>query len=291
MAIAPPRPPLPLILLRLGRVSNLPTVWTNVLAGTVLAGSQWQSWHLAAALLAMSFFYIAGMYLNDYFDRAVDARERPGRPIPAGYIAAEAVALTGLALLAGGILLLATAGILSALIAVVLAATIVGYDLHHKTNPLAPVVMGSCRALVYCGAAAAAAGSVPPLVAAAALALLAYVAGLTYAARLESLNRVDSLWPLLALAAPMVLALPAFQHGPLAIAIYLALVGATAYSVYLLAKRPFAAAVPTAVAWLIAAVSLVDAALLASVGASVAALVALAGFAATLVLQRYIAGT
>ena len=27
----------------LGRVSNLPTVWTNVLAGVVLAGGEWQA--------------------------------------------------------------------------------------------------------------------------------------------------------------------------------------------------------------------------------------------------------
>ena len=40
-------------------------------------------------LLAMSLFYVGGMYLNDYFDRAIDARERPERPIPAGDISAE----------------------------------------------------------------------------------------------------------------------------------------------------------------------------------------------------------
>ncbi len=70
-------------LLKLGRVSNLPTVWTNVLAGTVLAAGTVQSWRTGLVLLAMSLFYVGGMYLNDYFDRAIDARERPQRPIPA----------------------------------------------------------------------------------------------------------------------------------------------------------------------------------------------------------------
>ena len=78
-------------LLKLGRVSNLPTVWTNVLAGTVLAGGDWRSGRIGFVLIAMSLFYIGGMYLNDYFDRAVDARERPTRPIPAGDISAAAV--------------------------------------------------------------------------------------------------------------------------------------------------------------------------------------------------------
>src|SRR5262249_30013757 len=97
-------------LLKLGRVSNLPTVWTNVLAGTVLAGGDWRDGRFGIVLVAMSVFYIGGMYLNDYFDRAVDARERPTRPIPAGEISAAAVAAAGAAMLASAIALMAAAG-------------------------------------------------------------------------------------------------------------------------------------------------------------------------------------
>src|SRR5262249_62429462 len=82
-------------LARLGRVSNLPTVWTNVLAATVLAGGDWQSVRTGGVLAAMSLFYVGGMYLNDFFDRALDARERPGRPIPAGDLSAGVVAAIG----------------------------------------------------------------------------------------------------------------------------------------------------------------------------------------------------
>ena len=60
--------------------------------------------------------------------------------------------------------------------------------------------MGACRALVY-GATAALAGSVPTFVAVSAVAIAAYVAGLTYAARQESLDKIGNLWPLLMLAA------------------------------------------------------------------------------------------
>jgi hypothetical protein len=278
-------------LLRLGRVSNLPTVWTNVLAGTVLVGAEWRSWKTGAVLIAMSLFYVGGMYLNDYFDRSVDARERPERPIPAGEIAAEAVALCGFGLLLAGIVVLLLLGSGAALAGVLLALAIVGYDAFHKGNPLAPLVMGLCRALVYAGAAAAAVGSVNDTVLLAALALLAYVAGLTYAARQENLDQVGNLWPLVLMAAPLALALPAVAQGPIALAIYLALVGWTAYGVYLLAKRPFAGAVSRAVAFFIAGISLVDAALMAGAGAIAAALIATAGFGATLLLQRSIAGT
>lgn len=72
------------VALRLGRVSNLPTVWTNALAGAALAGGEpWQA-AMLPLLLALSLFYVGGMYLNDAFDRDIDARERPARPIPAG---------------------------------------------------------------------------------------------------------------------------------------------------------------------------------------------------------------
>ena len=67
------------VALRLGRVSNLPTVWTNVLAGTVLAGSIPTPFPMGLLLLAISLFYVAGMYLNDAFDRQFDASEENER--------------------------------------------------------------------------------------------------------------------------------------------------------------------------------------------------------------------
>jgi 4-hydroxybenzoate polyprenyltransferase len=282
---------LPATLLKLGRISNLPTVWTNVLAGTVLAGGAAEDRRVALVALAMSFLYVGGMYLNDYYDRGIDARERPTRPIPAGDISASVVAIIGFALLAAGIALLALTGIAAAAVGLALVLAIVGYDAFHKGNPVAPVVMGLCRALVYAGAAAAASGTVSAAVIVAGFAMLAFVAGITFAARQERLDRVENLWPLLALAVPIALTVPAYSHGVLAAYVHLALTAAVVYAVYLLAKRPTPAAVPHAVVTLIAGISLVDAAFLASVGAVNAALSAVAGFAATVLLQRYVAGT
>lgn len=282
--------PSPVTLMRLGRVSNLPTVWTNVLAGAVLAGADPRDIRLGAVLLAMSLFYVGGMYLNDYFDRAIDARERPERPIPAGAIAAHAVATIGFGLIAAGLLVMVTTGAIAALLALLLGGAIVAYDLHHKGNPFAPVVMGACRALVYCGAGAALGGDAGA-VAIAAVASGAYVAGLTYAARQESLDRVGNLWPLILLAAPFVVAIGALRNGAGAIAIYLLAAGWAAAAVWLLARRPMAGAVSRAVGWLIAGISLCDSALMASAGALIPALAGIVGFSATLLAQRYIAGT
>lgn len=65
------------VALRLGRVSNVPTVWTNVAAGVALSGAGFSVGIVAGLMLALSLFYIGGMYLNDAFDRDIDARERP----------------------------------------------------------------------------------------------------------------------------------------------------------------------------------------------------------------------
>ena len=282
----------PATLLRLGRVSNLPTVWTNVLAGAVLAGGDWRSWRLGFVLLAMSLFYVGGMYLNDYFDRSIDARERPERPIPSGAISAGAVGAIGLGLLGGGFILIAAAGtFMETALAALLVGAIVAYDFHHKNNPLAPIAMGACRALVYATTAAALTGSVSMFVVVAGTAIAAYVAGLTYAARQESLNEIGNLWPLALLVVPTLVAAGAFRQELDAIAIYLLHVGWTGAAVYLLAKPLAAGTVSRAVGWLIAGISLCDAALLASIGAVIPALVAVGGFFCTLVSQKYIAGT
>jgi 4-hydroxybenzoate polyprenyltransferase len=278
-------------LLKLGRVSNLPTVWTNVLAGTVLAGGNPWSARTCIVVLAMSLFYVGGMFLNDYCDRNVDALERPRRPIPAGEISEKVVAAIGLALLAAGMTLVAMFGVMAAAVGLALALAILGYDFYHKRNPVAPIIMGLCRALVYCAAASAAVGGVSGTVGTAAGAVLAFTAGLTYAAQQENLDRIGNLWPLLLLAVPMIVSLPALGHGILAVVVYLGLAVCVCYAVYLLARLPVLGSVPRAVGYLIAGISLVDAALLASADAIVPALIAGAGFAATLLLQKYIPGT
>jgi 4-hydroxybenzoate polyprenyltransferase len=164
--------------LRLGRVSNLPTVWSNVIAGTALAGGA--PWGIVAVLAAaMSALYVGGMYLNDAFDRNIDAAQRPSRPIPAGEVSSQTVFAIGFGLLAAGVVLLATFGWQAGLVGLILAGAVVLYDWHHKGNPLGPFIMGFCRALVYVGAAAALGAALAGPVLIGAAILLAYVAGLT----------------------------------------------------------------------------------------------------------------
>lgn len=285
------------VYLRLGRVSNLPTVWTNVLAGTILGGGSaaLQPRTLIAGA-AISAFYVAGMYLNDAFDRAIDARERPRRPIPAGDINPVTVFAIGFSLLALGLLGLMLCGAAALLAGMLLAATIVVYDIWHKGNPCSPLVMGACRALVYLTAAAVA-GGLPALMQLglplAAAAVLAHIAGLSYAAKQEALDRVERYWPLALLALPLLLYMPA---GPAAAAWPLllplaALALADMAALRLLVRRQ-AGDVPQAVAQLIAATALLDAAVIATAGGGTGAvLLCLTAYAATRLLQRVIPGT
>lgn len=303
------------IYLRLGRVSNLPTVWTNVLAGAIVAGSitgrPLSIIHTLLVMLAISAFYCAGMYLNDAFDREIDARERPGRPIPSGQISARAVFAIGFVLQVAGIAILSYYGTWAIVCGCALAATILLYNVWHKGNPLSPLIMGLCRALVYFVAAASVmmvelttsaehllknTGLFNTTVVLAALAIWAHVVGLTYAAKQESLNRLGSLWPLLILALPVLLygsrSVTSWTDGGLALLMLLALIAADIIAVRLLITRHIAGAVPKAVAQLIAATSLLDALVIAIAGGGVAAAAfCLCAFVMTRVLQRVIPGT
>ena len=287
------------IALQLGRVSNLPTVWSNVLVGTVLAGGQ--PWRPATlfVLLAVSLLYVGGMYLNDAFDRDVDALERPTRPIPAGLVAANTVFAAGFGMLLVGITLAMLAAGMAVpetmwrpvLASVALAAAIVFYDWNHKENALSPFFMGLCRMLAYLTAGYAAASQPGPALFAAALVSLCYLIGLTYIAKQEAHDRIGNLWPLIFLAAPLVYALTQIWNAPVAVTIVAALLLAWVLRALSFLRRRRQGDVPRAVVSLIAGISLVDALFLAAEGALLASLVAVLCFIATLLTQRWVSGT
>ncbi|NKC11354.1 MAG: hypothetical protein GKR94_03860 [Gammaproteobacteria bacterium] len=284
--------------LQLGRVSNLPTVWSNVAAGAALAGALIPDLRLLAVLVAMTLFYEAGMYLNDAFDREIDAIERPERPIPSGRISATAVFCTGFALMALAVACLWAAGVLAPggtgwlgpLSALALAAAIVLYDAWHKNNPLSPFLMGICRMLVYVVAALVMVESLPAKVLEGAAVLLAYLIGLTYVAKQENLVSFKGGWPLLFLACPIVYFPFLAWATPSGIVIYIGLVLWIGYALTIL-LRPTPGHVPKAVISLIAGISLIDALFVVVGGHPVMAWGCVSAFAATLLLQRLVSGT
>jgi 4-hydroxybenzoate polyprenyltransferase len=127
---------------------RLPAVLTvpgDTLVGAATGGCVLRPPRVAALASASACLYLAGMALNDYADRDVDARERPNRPIPSGRVEPRFALRLAQGLTAAGITLAATEGALK--IAVPLAGTVWAYDLLAKNGPAGPLVMAAARSL------------------------------------------------------------------------------------------------------------------------------------------------
>jgi hypothetical protein len=176
------------------------TVPGDTLAGAAAAGrlgrrSAPRSIARSATLpLASVSLYWAGMALNDWADRELDAVERPERPIPSGRVRpGEALGLAA-GLTAAGVGLAALAGGRpAARTATALAGVVWAYDTVLKEGPAGPVAMAAARGLdVLLGA-----GSTPR----AALAPAALMAGHTAGVTLLSRGEVHGASPVTARAA------------------------------------------------------------------------------------------
>jgi UbiA prenyltransferase family len=156
----------------LAELVRLPAVLTvpgDTLAGAAAAGWPFgrRTWALPIASVCL---YWAGMALNDYADRDVDAVERPERPIPSGRVLPRQALALAAGLTAAGVGAAAAAGGRRALrVAVPLAATVWAYDLVIKRTALGPVAMATARGLdVLLGGAGEAHRAALPMAAVAA---------------------------------------------------------------------------------------------------------------------------
>ena len=170
--------------LELLRPPNVVTAIADILAGYAVAG-RGQGARLPWLLAATACLYAGGVVLNDYFDRALDAAERPERPIPSGRVPAGAAGALGGALLFAGVALAFGATTAAGSVALGLAACILLYDGIAKRHAFAgPIVMGFCRGLnLVLGMAA-----VPAALAgrwSVALLSVAYIAAVTMVSRGE----------------------------------------------------------------------------------------------------------
>ncbi len=138
-------------LLRLPALFSVPG---DALAGAAAAGAR-PGAHTLLAIGSSLCLYEAGMALNDWADRDVDAVERPHRPLPSGRIRPSAALTAACALTAAGLALASRAGRPALTVAAPLAATVWAYDLGLKHTPAGPVAMGAARGLdLLLGAAA-----------------------------------------------------------------------------------------------------------------------------------------
>jgi 4-hydroxybenzoate polyprenyltransferase len=273
----------------LARISNSPTVLSNVLAGAAVAGMAEPYATVFLLAVALVLFYTAGMFLNDLCDYAVDRRERPERPLPAGIVSRLEATLVVAALFGTGAALLFYVGQASFLSGMLLVAVIVLYDLWHKTNPLSPLVMAGTRVLVYLTAFLAFSSQVSGSLVSAGALLALYVVGLTYIAKSETGPAMIKFWPAAVLFLPA--AYFAFQALSAAmLPLLLLFTGWVAYSISFVYRKK-GRNIGGAIGRLIAGIALYDSLVLAAAGALSNAALAIAAFAATLLLQRYVRGT
>src|SRR5215475_15877902 len=102
--------PLLRTLLALSRACNLPTVWSNCLAGWWLGGGGPLE-RLPFLISGATCCYLGGAFLNDVWDADYDAQHRRTRPIPAAAISIHTVAIIGMISLMLGLASLSCLGI------------------------------------------------------------------------------------------------------------------------------------------------------------------------------------
>lgn len=168
--------------LTMTRPANVVTALADVLAGAAAAGV---SAGLPGLLLATAALYAGGVVLNDVFDAALDAVERPERPIPDGRVSRTGAAMLGGGLLILGVLAAGSVSTASMAVAAAVAGMVLLYDIWAKHQFFSgPLAMGGCRGLnLMLGVSAAPAllGVLWPL----ALLPIAYIAAITAISRGE----------------------------------------------------------------------------------------------------------
>jgi 4-hydroxybenzoate polyprenyltransferase len=290
--------------LELARLSNSPTIVSNVLVGaaiahhgqpTAFADMPWPT--IALVTLAMLLFYVGGMAMNDAVDARIDRHERPNRPIPSGRISPRAAWTYIVITFALALAILASCGIAPVILGTILLLTITLYNILHKHFPPSIMLMGLCRMLVYLTAASAMLwpleleSALPP-----AIAITFYVAIVTFIARGESgapsaatinISRRLAMLIVLIAVAPSIVIFP--DHvGPLIVSV-LALIGwLVLLQRHLLQTPPRIK--PAIMGWL-AGICLLDAFYLTLLDQPLFAAIAGACFVVTILAHRAIAGT
>jgi 4-hydroxybenzoate polyprenyltransferase len=100
-----------------------------------------------ATLGASACLYASGIVWNDYFDRKIDAVERPDRPIPSGAVPEHLARMLAIGLMVMGLALGWLASPSAGWHAGLLAVLILAYNAGLKSSALGPIAMGGCRAV------------------------------------------------------------------------------------------------------------------------------------------------
>ncbi|MEM9883076.1 MAG: UbiA family prenyltransferase [Planctomycetota bacterium] len=281
--------------LKLCRISNLPTVWSNALLGLALGASSSDTNLVITpsvlVILSLSLLYTAGMILNDAFDADIDRIERPSRPIPSGHVSRVTAFMFGASLLAIGVGLAFAANHPAGIHASVLTACIIAYNAIHARTASSIILMAACRALAVLTAASALSVSPDPATISVAVTIGIYTLAISLLARDEALSQTR---------APSITARALLPVGPVIAWFVLnqaPTLGAGAIAIITLGwlglvtvRAVIGRRVPAVLAAL-AGFSLVDTALLAALDQPQLASVALLCFILTTLAHKHVPGT
>ena len=148
------------------RAPNLFTVPSNILSGyfATTTPSNADPQQLLALIISSVLLYASGIVLNDYFDMKVDKKERPGRPLASGSIAARSALILAASSITAANILTLFMGWTSFIVSCVLTSVIFGYNYRLKRNAISnPLAMGAARFLNVTLGGSSALGVVPTM--------------------------------------------------------------------------------------------------------------------------------
>ena len=132
--------------LQLLRPANVVTALADILAGGAIATGRLAP--SPALLVSTACLYAGGVVLNDYFDRGLDAVERPERPIPSGRVTPQRAFLLGSALMWAGVVFAFVTNVTAGAVASAIMVAVLAYDWRAKLSAVVgPPTMGLCRGL------------------------------------------------------------------------------------------------------------------------------------------------
>lgn len=170
-------------ILATGRISNLPTVWCNVLVAFLLvqmAPVLWSDYPeftfsiplLIASCIAASLLYVGGCFLGDAVDVEFDRKHKPERPIPSGILNRLTIYSLAIFLITIGVVLptaylcifTESLNLIALPASFLLTAAIVIYSLWHKRSPwIGLPFIGGCRFFLVLFGSYAAIATLPNL--------------------------------------------------------------------------------------------------------------------------------
>jgi 4-hydroxybenzoate polyprenyltransferase len=142
-------------LLATARIANVPSVVSNVLTGMLIcildSCAYSPSWNRQTVLpiMAACCLYVAGNFLNDWYDVAWDQQHRPERAIPAGLFPRNAYLFIAVAFILTGATMTWCLSMTVWLTYIAILCLVIAYTLLHKRYAFSIWIMGACRAGLY----------------------------------------------------------------------------------------------------------------------------------------------